>query len=109
MKRSDVLKEQLAEVRRKVLEDIKEILRRVSDNELDVSDNRGSLIVNSGSDDAEENVVIQRVWLKYSNNGGIPIAACGVFDEDYEVEVDTFTTEFLMNILEACETAEEEL
>ena len=110
MKRSDVLKEQLAEVTRKTLDDINEILMRVPDNELDVDDNRGSLIDHSGSDDAEENVVVQRVYLK--NSGKKPskaIAVCGVWDEDYEIGVDKYPIEFLLNILEALESAEEEL
>jgi hypothetical protein len=96
------------EVKRDVITVLTEILKKADDNKLDLDDYRGSLIVNQISDDDQESVVIQSIYLKYGVEHCKVIACCGVFEEEYDQDLEDYSVEFLLNILEATEEAIEE-
>lgn len=106
MKTSEKLKFELETVKIGITLAIDALLRKNND-ELLLDDNRGSLITNET--DMQESEVIHRIWRKYNGcNSAKIIAGVGIYEEDYEVPIENYGTEFLLNILEAAEKADEE-
>ena len=89
------------EVKRDVITILTEILKDVDDNKLYLSGYRGSLIVTHISDDDQESTQIHSIYLKDECK---VIACVGVFEEEYDQDVEEYNVEFLLSILEAAES-----
>jgi hypothetical protein len=83
-----------------LLKDLVEVLKTAKDNEINLDDDRGSLIYNSIDD--QENEIIQAVYLRYPDK---VIAKIGSYEPDYEIEVNEMSIEILLNIIDAVEVA----
>jgi hypothetical protein len=104
MKKSENLKFEVETVKISVMLAIDALLRNNND-ELLLEDNRGSL-VNSVIDD-QESEVIHRIWRKYHDHKAVIVAGVGVYEEDRVIPLEEYGIEFLINILEAAEEADE--
>jgi hypothetical protein len=90
-----------------LMKDIVEVLMEHADNELLLDDHRGSLCYNTI--DEQECEVIQSIYLKYGKDGEGKVAArVGVYEPDYDVNVDDMDIEMVLNVMDAVERAENE-
>jgi len=94
-------------MRKAIMKEIANVLKEHADNELLLDDHRGSLCYNTI--DEQECEVIQSIYLKYTKDGeGKVVARVGVFEPDYDVDVDDMNIEMVLNIMDAVERAENE-
>lgn len=93
-------------MRRAIMSKMVEALKEVDDNELELDDDRGSLVY--GGDD-QESQIIMSVYLKYAKDAegelGKVIAKIGVYEEDFQVPLDDMDIEMVLNIYTAFENA----
>ena len=104
MKDSKQLKKELDAVRSMIMISIDELLIKNND-ELLLDDDRGNLITNEI--DMQTSETVMRVFRKPDHKGVNRImAGVGVYDEDCEVPIENYGTDFLINILKATEEAD---
>jgi len=92
-------------MRKKIMDEITKVLKEAEDNEIQLDDHRGNLCYNTI--DEQESEVIQSIYLKYvagRENGKI-VARVGVFEPDYDVDVDDMNIEMVLNVMDAVEEA----
>ena len=107
MKDSQRLKQEYNTLRSMILIRIDEHLHKNND-ELNLDDDQGNLIVNQIDD--QESEVIHRIYRKRINPKTTRImAGVGIYEEDYELPIGNFDIELLFNILDAAEIASEDL
>jgi ribonucleotide reductase beta subunit family protein with ferritin-like domain len=91
-------------MRKEMMKDIINIFMEAENNELELDGERGSLVYNSIND--QENEMIMSMYIKYNGNKlPIVMARIGVYEPDYEVEVNDMGIELLLNVFEAVEKA----
>jgi hypothetical protein len=86
-------------MRKKIMDEIRNVLICNEDNEIQLDDDRGSLVV--GGDD-QESQVIQSIYLRYPDK---VIAKIGVYETDYEQDLDEMNIEVVLNVFDAVEKA----
>ena len=107
MKESQRLKQEYNAIRSMILIRIDEHLHKNND-ELNLDDDQGSLIVNQIDD--QESEVIHRIYRKRINPKTTRImAGVGMYEENYELPIGNFDIDLLFNILDASEIASEDL
>ena len=102
---STYLRDEYKGLRLRAIDEIFNILV-ANDESLQLDDHRGSLCYNVIND--QESEVIQSIEIvRYPNEIKAPkvIAWIGVFVEDNTVDIEEFSFEMLLNVLEACEKA----
>ena len=100
MKTAKRIKTDIEILRLEILDNIKNIILKQDGEYLEVDDNRGSLVI--GSDD-QESVVIMSIETR----GKYLTANYGVYEPEGYEHIDEYNIERLINILEACEEAQE--
>jgi hypothetical protein len=96
------------ELKRDIITIMELILEGQPDNKIDLDDNHGSLIVNQIDD--QESEVIRSIELIKRTDNIIPpcvVVWYGIYEEENNQAVKDFDVNFLLNILEALETATE--
>ena len=93
-------------MRKAIMKEIANVLKEHADNELLLDDHRGSLCYNTI--DEQECEVIQSIYLKYGVENCKVVARVGVFEPDYDVDVDDMNIEMVLNVMDAVERAENE-
>jgi hypothetical protein len=92
-------------MRKAIVKDITKVLLEAPDNEIELDDHRGSLCYNTI--DEQESEVIQSIYLKYvagSDEGKI-VAKIGVYEPDYDVDLEDMNIEMVLNVMDAVEKA----
>lgn len=103
MKTAKRFRETLEALRTEILDNIKDIVTRQKGEYLEIEDNRGSLVIGG---DEQESIIIGSLETR----GNSITANWGVYsDEDSYTHIEEYDIELLINILDACEKAEEEI
>ena len=102
---STYLRDEYKGLRLRTIDEIFNILV-ANDESLQLDDHRGNLCYNV-IDDQESEVIQSIVVERYPDEIKAPkvLAMIGVHEEDYSVDIEEFSIEMLLNVLEACEKA----
>lgn len=95
---SEGLRKSMEQLREEIHDAIVNIVFRQDNRHLDINDNRGSLVI--GGDDQEPVVILSIEFLNFRI-----VANYGVHDPEGHDDIDEYSIERLINILEACEEA----